>query len=135
MNVPDMPRGFPAIALLALKAVRSYLWKLSLKDAPCFSVCGRHTDPKFGKKFDGVSILFDHAAHHGKPYKNGHCPMRIALAVPGENMSVAAGVVEHNEPDALERRVYGKIDDLSKEMYAGFVHVIERMDEQTLQLS
>lgn len=65
------------IAQLALKAVPRYL-----KDSPCFLCVDDTLIPKFGKKFDGVGVLFDHAAHDGRPYKNGHCLVCIALAVP-----------------------------------------------------
>lgn len=65
------------IAKLALKCVRA-----DLKDAPCFLCVDDTLIPKFGKKFDGVGILFDHAAHDGRRYKNGHCLVCIALAVP-----------------------------------------------------
>ncbi len=65
------------IAQLAMKSVPA-----SLKDAPCFLCVDDTLISKFGKKFEGVSILFDHAAHDGRRYKNGHCLVCIALAVP-----------------------------------------------------
>ena len=37
---------------------------------------------KFGKKFDAVSILHDHALHTGKPFVNGHCYVSLTLCVP-----------------------------------------------------
>ena len=37
---------------------------------------------KFGKKFEDVSKLFDHAAHHGCAYLNGHCFVSLMLCVP-----------------------------------------------------
>lgn len=37
---------------------------------------------KFGKKFDNVSKLFDHAAHNGSNYLNGHCFVSLMLCVP-----------------------------------------------------
>ena len=37
---------------------------------------------KFGKKFENVSKLFDHAAHNVSNYLNGHCFVRIMLCVP-----------------------------------------------------
>ena len=37
---------------------------------------------KFGKKLEAVSTLFDHAAHHGFTYLNGHCLVSIMLCVP-----------------------------------------------------
>ena len=38
--------------------------------------------PKFGKCFECCSTLFDHADHSGRPYKNGHCFVSLALALP-----------------------------------------------------
>ena len=38
--------------------------------------------PKFGKKFDDISNLFDHAAHNGSGYLNGHCFVSVMLCVP-----------------------------------------------------
>ena len=40
------------------------------------------TVPKFGKKFDAVSLLHDHACHMGKTYVNGHCFVSLTLSVP-----------------------------------------------------
>ena len=37
---------------------------------------------KFGKKFEDVSKLFDHAAHNGSNYLNGHCFVSIMLCIP-----------------------------------------------------
>lgn len=37
---------------------------------------------KFGKKFENVSKLFDHVAHNGSNYLNGHCFVSIMLCVP-----------------------------------------------------
>jgi len=37
---------------------------------------------KFGKKFEHVSELFDHAAHNGSNYLNGHCFVSLMLCVP-----------------------------------------------------
>lgn len=37
---------------------------------------------KFGKKFEDVSKLFDHAAHNGSNYLNGHCFVSLMLCVP-----------------------------------------------------
>lgn len=40
---------------------------------------------KFGMKFENVSKLFDHAAHNGSSYLNGHCFVSIMLCVPVKN--------------------------------------------------
>lgn len=37
---------------------------------------------KYGKKFESVSKLFDHAAHNGSQYLNGHCFVSLMLCVP-----------------------------------------------------
>lgn len=37
---------------------------------------------KFGKKFEDVSKLFDHVAHNGSNYLNGHCFVSLMLCVP-----------------------------------------------------
>ena len=37
---------------------------------------------KAGKRFEHVSKLFDHAAHNGTNYLNGHCFVSIMLCVP-----------------------------------------------------
>lgn len=37
---------------------------------------------KFGKKFEGVSKMFDHVAHNGSNYLNGHCFVSLMLRVP-----------------------------------------------------
>lgn len=36
---------------------------------------------KFGRKFEDVSKLFDHAAHNGSNYLNGHCFVSLMLCV------------------------------------------------------
>ena len=37
---------------------------------------------KFGKKFENVSNLFDHAGHNGSNYLNGHCFVSLMICVP-----------------------------------------------------
>lgn len=37
---------------------------------------------KFGLKFENVSKLFDHAAHNGSNYLNGHCFVSLMLCIP-----------------------------------------------------
>ncbi len=37
---------------------------------------------RFGRKFENVSKLFDHAAHNSSNYLNGHCFVSIMLCVP-----------------------------------------------------
>lgn len=38
--------------------------------------------PKSGKKFELVSRLYDHVAHHGSCYLNGHCFVSLMVCVP-----------------------------------------------------
>ena len=37
---------------------------------------------KYGKHFENVSTLFDHASHSGSGYLNGHCFVSLTLSVP-----------------------------------------------------
>lgn len=54
----------------------------ALQNEPVFLSVDDTTVPKFGKKFDAVSLLYDHACHTGKPYVNGHCFVSLTLSVP-----------------------------------------------------
>ncbi len=54
----------------------------ALQNEPVFLIVDDTTVPKFGKKFDAVSLLHDHACHTGKTYVNGHCFVSLALSVP-----------------------------------------------------
>ena len=54
----------------------------ALQNEPVFLSVDDTTVPKFGKKFDAVSVLHDHACHTGKPYVNGHCFVSLMLSVP-----------------------------------------------------
>ena len=53
-----------------------------LKTHPVFLCVDDTMVSKFGKKFENVSKLFDHAAHNGSNYLNGHCFVSIMLCVP-----------------------------------------------------
>lgn len=37
---------------------------------------------KFGTKFENVAKLFDHAAHNGSNYLNGHCFVSLMMCIP-----------------------------------------------------
>jgi len=37
---------------------------------------------KEGKKFENASKLFDHAAHNGSNYLNGHCFVSLLMSIP-----------------------------------------------------
>ena len=52
-----------------------------LNSQPVFLCIDDTIIPKFGKKFDNVSKLFDHAAHNGSNYLNGHCFVSVLLCV------------------------------------------------------
>ena len=53
-----------------------------LKALPVFLCIDDTMVEKFGKKFSCVSKLFDHAAHKGKNYLNGHCFVSLMLCIP-----------------------------------------------------
>lgn len=54
----------------------------SLGTQPVFLCIDDTMIAKFGKKFEDVSTLFDHAAHGGANYLNGHCFVSLMLCVP-----------------------------------------------------
>ena len=53
-----------------------------LESQPLFLCVDDTMVSKFGKKFEDVSKLFDHAAHNGCSYLNGHCFVSLMLCVP-----------------------------------------------------
>ena len=53
-----------------------------LKSQPLFLCIDDTMVSKFGKKFEDVSKLFDHAAHNGSNYLNGHCFVSLMLCLP-----------------------------------------------------
>lgn len=53
-----------------------------LKSQPLFLCIDDTMVSKSGKKFEDVSKLFDHAAHNGSNYLNGHCFVSLMLCVP-----------------------------------------------------
>ena len=54
----------------------------SLQSQPVFLCIDDTMVSTFGTKFEDVSKLFDHAAHNGSNYLNGHCFVSIMLCVP-----------------------------------------------------
>ena len=64
-------------AKIALKIIPA-----SLRTQPVFLCVDDTMVSKFGTKFESVSKLFDHAAHNGSNYLNGHCFVSIMLCVP-----------------------------------------------------
>lgn len=67
-------------ASMALKLIPD-----TLKSDPVFLCVDDTMVPKSGKKFEQVSKLFDHAAHNGSNYLNGHCFVSLMLCVPVRN--------------------------------------------------
>lgn len=49
---------------------------------------------KFGRKFENVSRLFDHAAHNGSNNLNGNCFVSLMLCVPVWNKDKGSGSTE-----------------------------------------
>lgn len=73
----DYSRFMNVTASMALKLIPD-----SLKQQPVFLCIDDTMVSKFGKKFENVSKLFDHATHNGSNYLNGHCFVSIMLCVP-----------------------------------------------------
>lgn len=73
----DYSRFMNVTATMALKLVPE-----RLKSQPLFLCVDDTMTAKFGKKFENVSKLFDHAAHNGSNYLNGHCFVSLMLCVP-----------------------------------------------------
>ena len=73
----DYSRFMNVTASMALKLIPD-----SLKPQPVFLCIDDTMVSKFGKKFENVSKLFDHTAHNGSNYLNGHCFVSIMLCVP-----------------------------------------------------
>ncbi len=66
-----------ATASMALKLIPE-----NLRAQPVFLCIDDTIVPKYGKKFEDASKLFDHSAHHGSGYLNGHCFVSVMLCVP-----------------------------------------------------
>ena len=64
-------------ASIALKLIPE---KLPLQ--PVFLCIDDTMVSKFGKTFENISTLFDHAAHNGSNYLSGHCFVSVMLCVP-----------------------------------------------------
>ena len=64
-------------AAMALKLIPD-----SLESQPVFLCIDDTMASKFGTKFENVSKMFDHAAHNGSNYLNGHCFVSLMLCVP-----------------------------------------------------
>jgi len=53
-----------------------------LESQPVFLCIDDTMVSKFGTEFENVSRMFDHAAHNGSNYLNGHCFVSLMLCVP-----------------------------------------------------
>ena len=73
----DYSRFMNTTARIALRLIPD-----DLKGQPVFLCIDDTMVPKSGTKFADVSKLFDHAAHNGSGYLNGHCFVSIMLCVP-----------------------------------------------------
>ena len=73
----DYSRFMNATASMALKLIPK-----SLETQPVFLCMDDTIVPKYGKKFEDVSKLFDHSAHNDSGYLNGHCFVSVMLCVP-----------------------------------------------------
>ena len=73
----DYSRFMNVTASMALKLIPD-----PLKSQPVFLCIDDPMVAKSGKKFEDVLKLFDHAAHNGSSYLNGHCFVSILLCVP-----------------------------------------------------
>ena len=66
-----------ALALRALAIVPE-----ALRQEPILLSVDDTSIAKWGKHFDGVDILYDHAKHDGKSYINGHAFVSLTMSVP-----------------------------------------------------
>jgi len=73
----DYSRFMNVTAGMALKLIPE-----RLQSQPVFLCIDDTMVSKFGQKFENVSKLFDHAAHNGSNYLNGHCFVSLMLCVP-----------------------------------------------------
>ena len=73
----DYSRFMNVTASIALKLILELL-----ESQPVFLCIDDTIVPKFGKKFEDVSTLFDHASHNGSNYLNGHCFVSLMLCIP-----------------------------------------------------
>ena len=53
-----------------------------LESQPVFLCIDDTMVSKFGKKFEDISKLFDHAAHNGSDYLNGYCFVSVMFCIP-----------------------------------------------------
>lgn len=73
----DYNRFMNITARTALKLIPK-----TLETQPVFLCIDDTMVPKFGRKFENVSTMFDHANHNGSNYLNGHCFVSVMLCIP-----------------------------------------------------
>lgn len=73
----DYPRFMNVTASRVLRLVSDLLGL-----QPIFLCIDDTMAPKFGKRFESACKLFDHAAHNGSNYLNGHCFVSVVLCIP-----------------------------------------------------
>ena len=73
----DPSKFMDVTARLALQVIPD-----GLRNEPVFLCIDDTMVPKSGQRFENVSKLFDHAAHNGSCYLNGHCFVSLMLCVP-----------------------------------------------------
>lgn len=73
----DLSGFMNATARLALGLVPD-----NLNSQPVFLCTDDTMVSKFGKKIEDISKLFDHTAHNGSNYLNGHCFVSVMLCIP-----------------------------------------------------
>ena len=73
----DYSKFMNITANIAISIIPSFL-----VEEPIFILIDDTIVPKYGTKFENVSKLFDHSAHNGANFLNGHCFVSIMLCVP-----------------------------------------------------
>jgi len=73
----DYSKFMNVTACMSLKLIPE-----KLSSQPVFLCIDDTMVSKFGKKFENISKLFDHAAHNGSNYLNGHCFVSVMLCIP-----------------------------------------------------
>ncbi len=86
----DYSRFMNTTARIALNLIHK-----DLRTQPVFLCIDDTMVPKFGRKFENVSKLFDHAAHNGSNYLNGHCFVSVMLCVPVWNLQKARPFISY----------------------------------------
>lgn len=86
----DYSKFMNVTARIALKLIPKIL-----ETQPVFLCIDDTMVSKFGRKFENVSKLFDHAAHNGSNYLNGHCFVSVMLCIPVWNKQNAKQTISY----------------------------------------